>query len=210
MSRFRIPYLPLKANRVHEACGPGATAFASICCAQIDGPLLWIAEAWLPEGLSPLGMTQFADPGRLLLARTKDQAETLAVAEEALRAGALGLVVLELTRPLGLTAGRRLQLAAETGRCRGLCLIPEGMGSNAAETRWHAAPQFAPDAPANLTGTTTASGPDQMDSTPMRWSLIKNKTGTLGAWDVRWNHAARRLDVVSPAGQRPDTPEQAG
>lgn len=196
MTAGKIPYFPLRANRVHEVCGPGATAFAGVCCAQTPDPVLWITESWMGDGINPTGFGLFADPRRLLLARVRDQAEALATAEEALRAGALGLVIVELSKPLSLTAGRRLQLAAEAGHTRGLCLIPEGMGSNAAETRWHCAPLFE-----------TAEAPD---STLMRWSLIKNKSGTLGAWDVRWTHTARRLDVVSPAGQRPNSAGTAG
>jgi protein ImuA len=58
------------------------------------------------------------------------------------------------------------------------------MGSNAAETRWHCAPLFDPD-----------------DSTLQRWKLIKNKSGTLKAWDVRWHGETRRIIVVSEAGE---------
>lgn len=180
---------PLRPARMHEACGPGATSFAAMAAAQLRGELLWIREHWRPEGLNPLGLTAFLDPARLLIAQVKDQTEALAVAEEALRDGALPFVVVELGQPLGLTPGRRLQLAAKAGRSTGLCLIPEGMGSNATETRWHCAPVFDPT--------------PRDDSTLHRWELIKNKSGTLGAWHVRWDAAARRLGMVSPVGQRP-------
>ena len=89
---------------------------------------------------------------------------------------------MELNAPLDLTAGRRLQLAAKTGRSLGIALIPEGMGSNAAETRWQCAPVF-----------------DPQDSTLQRWELIKNKSGTLGVWNVRWSASSRRINVVSEA-----------
>lgn len=118
----------------------------------------------------------------------RDQTETLAVTEEALRDGSVPLVVLGITRRLNLREGRRLQLAAKAGNTTGLCLIPEGMGSNAAETRWHCTPVF-----------------DAGDSTLMRWKIIKNKSGTLGSWHVRWNATSHRFDVVSPAGERPDS-----
>lgn len=176
---------PPRPGRVHEACGPLAVAMAAAAAAQASG-LLWLRESWRPELINPLGLADYFDPARLLLAQTRDQTDTLAVAEESLRDGALPLVVIELTAPLSLTAGRRLQLAAKDGKTTGLCLIPEGMGSNAAETRWHCAPVFDPS-----------------DSTLMRWEIIKNKSGTLGAWHVRWNRASRRLDLVSPVGQRP-------
>lgn len=176
---------PLRAARVHEACGPGAVSFAAVVCARAGGQLLWVRESWLPEALNPLGLSAFFDPKSLLVAQARDQADALAVTEEALRDGAVSVVVTEITRPLDLREGRRLQLAARAGDTIGLCLIPEGMGSNAAETRWHATPLLDPQA---------------QDSTLMRWKIIKNKSGTLGAWDVRWNAASRRLDVVSPAG----------
>lgn len=179
---------PLKPARVHEVCGAGSTAFAAICAARGAGPVLWVRESWRPEGLNPVGLSGFFDPDRLLIAQAGNQIEALAVSEEALRDGAVPLVVVELGEPLALTPGRRLQLAAKTGGATGLCLIGMDMGSNAAETRWHAAP--VPDDAGS-------------DSTRMRWEIIKNKSGTNGAWDVRWIHATRRLDVVPPVGERP-------
>lgn len=193
MTRDLFTLFPPRKGRVHEATGPAAWGFAAAHAAQVTGPVLWIRESWLAEGLNPQGFATYADPARLLLAHAPGQTDALAVAEEALRDGAVPLVVVEITQPLSLKAGRRLQLAARAGRATGLCLIPQGMGSNAAETRWQCAPAF-----------------DESDSTLMRWELIKNKSGTLGVWDVRWDAAARRLDVVSPAGQRPGSQGAAG
>ena len=99
------------------------------------------------------------------------------------------LVIAEPQPPLSLTAGRRLQLAAEAGGTTGLMLIRDGQGSNAAETRWRCDP--------------VAAGPD---STLHRWSLIKNKSGTIGFWTVDWNGATAAVHLVSPAGKR-DQPE---
>ncbi|SLN67581.1 hypothetical protein PEL8287_03740 [Roseovarius litorisediminis] len=181
---------PLRRARVHEVCGSGAMGFAAVCVAQMQGDVLWIREVWRPEALNPVGLNAFFDPARMLVAQVKDQTEGLAVAEEALRDGALPLVVVELSQPLDLTKGRRLQLAAKIGKSTGLCLIPEGMGSNAAETRWQCTPFFNPAF-------------DPADSTLQRWEIIKNKSGTLRAWHVRWDAASRRLHVVSPAGKRP-------
>lgn len=177
---------PLRLGRVHEVCGPLAISFTLRAMAQTSGDLLWVRQSWLPEQLNPLGLEGF-NPSRLLMAQTKDQTDTLAVAEEALRDGAVSLVALEITAPLSLTAGRRLQLAAQASGATGLCLIPEGMGSSAAETRWHCAPVFDVD-----------------DSTLQCWTLIKNKSGTNGCWHVRWDAEARRIAVVSPAGNGSD------
>jgi protein ImuA len=186
---------PLRRGRVHEVCGPGLAGFAAIACASMEGHLFWLREGWREERLNPVGLARFVDPHRLLVAEARNQLDVLASAEEALRDGSLGFVILELSQPLGLPEGRRLQLAAGAGKTTGLCLIPEGMGSNAAETRWRAAPLHDPEGE---------------DSTLMRWSLIKNKSGTLGVWDVRWDHATHRLAVVSPAGERPGSAAAPG
>ena len=132
--------------------------------AKLDGQVLWVREGHRSEHLNPSGLYGFADPARLLMANVRHQTDGLAVAEEALRAGVLSLVVIETSKPLGLTPGRRLQLAAKAGDCLGLCLIPEGMGSNAAETRWRVQPVFD-------------ETPGASDSTLFHWSLIKNKSG---------------------------------
>ncbi len=186
MSADSLPAFPLRPARVHEVCGAGARGFAAIAAAPMTR-VLWLREAWLRETLNPVGLSAFLDPARLLVAQAPDQSDLLAVAEEALRDGAVPLVVLEISAALDLREGRRLQLAAKAGGATGLCLIPEGMGSNAAETRWQAMPIHDPRA--------------CDDSTLMRWDLIKNKSGTLGAWHVRWSTEARRLDLVSPAGE---------
>lgn len=171
---------PLRRARVHEVYGPGSMSFAAMAAA---GACLWIRESWLSDTLTPQGLLPMFDPALLLLARPKDQTDALAVAEEALKDGALPFVVLEITRPLNLREGRRLQLAAKEGGTTGLCIIPEGMGSNATDTRWRATPVF--DAA-------------EEDSTLMRWEIKRNKSGTLGAWNVRWDQKARRVHVVSP------------
>ncbi|WP_090737789.1 ImuA family protein [Paracoccus homiensis] len=180
-----ITAYPLRPARMHEVSGPAAVSFALRGAQESGADLLWVRERWQTGQLNPLGFDGF-DPARLLMAMTRDQTETLAVTEEALRDGSLRCVVAEITAPLGLTIGRRLQLAAQAGGTTGLCLTPEGMGSNAAETRWHCAPVFDPD-----------------DSTLQRWKLIKNKSGTLGTWHVRWDAEARRIAVVSPSGHGP-------
>lgn len=188
MSIHLPSFFPLRAGRVHEVCGPASTGFSAVAARASGSPVLWVQEAWLADWLSPLGVMPILDPAKLLLARTHDQTDSLAVAEEALKDGAVPFVVIEVTRPLDLREGRRLQLAARAGQTTGLCIIPEGMGSNAAETRWRAAPLF---------------DPTREDSTLMRWEIIKNKSGTIGAWNVFWNAQTHRLHVVPPAGERP-------
>ena len=178
------PCFPLKKGRAHEVCGPGAYFFALALAARIGGQVLWIREAWQQDQLNPTGFLEFLNPHNLLVARAKNQSEVLAAAEEALRSGANRIVVMELSKPLSLTEGRRLQLSARDGKAMALAIIPEGMGSNAAETRWSCAPVFDPS-----------------DSTRQCWKLIKNKSGTLGVWHVRWDAKARCVIMVPPAGE---------
>lgn len=180
---------PLRPARVHEAFGPGATAFAALACAHVTGDLLWLRESWRSDALNPVALTEFFDPSRMLLAEAPDQTEVLAAMEEALRDGAVALVVAEVFRPLDLRAGRRLQLAAEAGRSSGLCLIAEGAGSNAAETRWHVTPR-----------------PGTPGTVALHAELVKNKSGATGIWALDWAGHRLRVDGAAlpprPAPQR--------
>ena len=112
---------PPRRGRSHEATGPGAPAFAAILCGM-GKAALWLVEDWRGAALNPQGLAPFCDPDRLIVVHASGQTEMLAAMEEALRSGAVDTVVAELSRPLGLTEGRRLQLAAEAGRSLGLCL----------------------------------------------------------------------------------------
>ncbi len=172
-------HFPLKRSRTHEVCGPTALSFSFALAGETGGNVMRISEDWQASQINPVGLSAYLDPQYLLTSKVKNQDEGLAVMEESLRSGAVSLAVIELTKPLSFTAGRRLQLAAETGCSTGLCIIPEGMGNNAAESRWRCSPLF-----------------DPQDSTLQRWEIIKNKSGTLRAWDVRWDAETRRVIVV--------------
>lgn len=174
--------------RTHEICGPGAYVFAFALAARLGGHFMWVRENWDANRINPAGFSGFIDPSDLTVCNTKSQTESLAVAEETLRSGAVSLVVMKLSQPIGLTEGRRLQLAARDGKSTGLVIIPEGMGSNAAETRWRCMPVFD-------------ARPSSQDSTLQKWELIKNKSGTLGVWHVRWDTASRRIVMVSASGK---------
>jgi len=186
MHHPNLPFFPPLSARTHEVCGSGAYAFAFILAARLSGQCIWIREAWNSNQINPNGFSKFIDPSVLMFCNTKDQVQSLAVAEETLRSGAVPLVVTSLSKPLGLTEGRRLNLAARDGKSTGLAIILDGMGSNVAETRWRCTPIFDPKFVAQ-------------DSTLQKWELIKNKAGTLGAWHVQWNSTSRRLIMVSPS-----------
>lgn len=182
---------PLRLSRVHEVIGPAAYSFGLISAHHAGLPMLWIRKAGLASNLFPQGIAAFLSPDQILLARPADQTDSLAVAEEALKDKALKSVVLESQAPLNLREGRRLQLAAQSGGGMGLCLIRDGMGSNAAETRWICSPLYDPQGDGALE-----------DSTWMRWECIKNKSGTIGAWHVRWDRTAHRLHMVPAPSHR--------
>ena len=68
----------------------------------------------LPEGVG----------ARLHLIRPEGEVDLLWCVEEALRSAPIALVIAEPEKPLSLTAGRRLQLAAEAGRKGGQSVRP--------------------------------------------------------------------------------------
>lgn len=187
---------PLRNSRAHEVTGAGAVSFAMSVIARTSGPVIWIASQHQPERLHPGGMLQFCDPSRLIFSYGRTDLDLLWIAEEALRSGAAPVVVAQIQGDIDLTAGRRLQLAAEAGKALGLFLLPQGAGSNAAETRWECAPLYA-------------SGNDP-ESTLFSWQCMKNKAGTNGQWMVHWNDTTHRIDLVAAAGERTRPQAQAG
>ncbi len=169
----------LVPGRVHEATGQGRLAFALALAGRLAGPVLWVRDARAGDGLYAPGLAAFLDPARLVLARPTGALPVLQAVEEALRSGAVPLVVAELAEAPDLTASRRLQLAAGTGGGRGLCLLPEArLCSNAAETRWRCEPVVAP--------VPDGGGVPGSDAARQRWEIVKNKRGRPGAWEVRW------------------------
>ncbi|NEX44767.1 ImuA family protein [Pseudotabrizicola algicola] len=178
------PFALTKA-RVHEAEGLGRRAFALFQTLRHTGTVIWILPAHEPQrpmlrGL-PDGLSE-----RLLLITPKSETDLLWCVEESLRAAPVGLVIAEPQQVLSLTAGRRLQLAAEAGQTTGLMLIRAGQGSSATETRWHCTPKAATNA----------------DSTLHCWNLNKNKKGTAGSWVLNWHGASAAFDMVSETGER--------
>ena len=178
----------LRPARVHEAEGRGRRAFALFQAARHAGPLVWISPAHIPEVPMLRGLPQGVGE-RLHLLRPSSEADLLWCIEEALQAVPVGLVIAEPEKPLSFLAGRRQQLAAETGRTTGLMLIQTGAGSNAAETRWQCQP---------LAAQTKASA----DSTLHRWNIKKNKSGTIRDWTVNWDGTSPAFYMVSEARER--------
>lgn len=182
----------LRPHRVHEAEGRGRRSFALFQAVRHPGPLVWITPAHSPELPMLRGLPKGVGE-RLHLLRPSGETDLLWCVEEALRAVPVSLVIAEPEKPLSLTAGRRLQLAAEAGRTTGLMLIREDAGSNATETRWNCEPVAS-----------TAA-----DSTLHQWTLNKNKKGTIGSWILNWNGASAAVHMVSEARQRHEPADTA-
>lgn len=134
--------LDLAAGQVHELCGPARRMLAALVAARIGGMALWIQPAHEAERLCPQGLADLLDPARVIGVRAAKPAEALWAAEEALRSGVAGVVVVELAAPPPLVPVRRLRLAAEAGgrRMAALMLTPDRGGAAGVDSRWHAAP----------------------------------------------------------------------
>lgn len=146
-----LPGLVLARDRLHEFCGPARRTLALWAARGCEGAVVWIGP-WRPDGaLCPAGIHPFIEPGRLILAAGKTADEQLWAAEEALRSGAVGLVVADLAEAPGLTPVRRLHLAAGEGAeaarhlglvaVPGLLLLPGDGGAPGVESRWYLAPR---------------------------------------------------------------------
>jgi len=142
--------LTLRRGRVHELCGPSRVMLAALVMAKCTGPVVWIRPGWGAERLNAAGLQRLADPARLIFAAADREEGLLSATEEALRSGAVPLVVAELVTPPGLTPIRRLHLAAEAGAevarrdgaraPLGLILLPGAGGAQGVESRWQMTP----------------------------------------------------------------------
>ncbi len=177
--------LELARARVHELCGASRRVLTLTAAKALQGPVFWVRPSWLPGQLNPDGMHRFIDPSRLIFASPKRPEDLLWTMEEVLRAGIVPLVVADLPGPPGLTAVRRLHLAAEAGAESGagvpigLLLTPGVGGASGVESRW-------------------SLNPNHGDGGAEAWRLdrLRARTEPEKHWEVTGNKAG--LSLLSP------------
>jgi len=183
----RLPGGGLPLGRWHELTADGLevetaaapAAFAALMAAPLAGrgEVVWVMrrdDLWAP-GLAGLGFP----PERLIQVCARDEAEALAVMEDAL--STVGVVaVFGEVETVDLTAGRRLQLACEARGATGFVLRRRPFGGtanrqpagSAAATRWRVA--SAPSEP--------PQGEFGLGAPRFRVALERCRGGRTGAW----------------------------
>lgn len=175
----------LVRHALHEVAGPGAGFFAAALAGLAPGATAWISARSQASNIFPDGL-RFSrlDTENALFISAPDR-EVFWAMEQALRSAATAVVVAEASGHADFTQSRRLQLAARETGTLALLLTPEGAGrrrapASAAETRWRVAPRPAAGAPGY-------------------WlRLLKNKSGSLKAWEATWDAAAHRFRLAAP------------
>ena len=182
-----LPGGGLPLGRWHELSGEGLdsetaaapAAFAALAAAPLArrGAVVWVlrCDDLHAPGLAGLGFP----PERLIQVCARDEAEVLAVMEDALATAGVAAVFGEV-EGVDLVAGRRLQLACERRGATGFVIrrkpfggLPRGAAQGAgAATRWRVA--AAPSEPA----------PGEFGLGPPRWRAVLERCrgGRTGEW----------------------------
>ena len=195
----------LRVDALHEVAsaqpdwGDDAAAilFLAGIAARSEGTVLWIVRRrdLFAPGLYQAGL----NPDRLINAEAFDDAEVLAVMEDALRHRGLGAVIGEVRRA-GMTATRRLQLAAEGGPTLALLLRHHAKAGqdplahpSAAATRWRIG--SVPSAPLPVAGVGRA-----------RWrvALVRQRGGAPFELEMEACDETGRCALVAGLVDRPD------
>jgi len=181
----------LRKGALHEiyAARPGdeaaATGFAAGLAAKLMGrrPLLWIRQNFsaLENGeLSATGFLELGlDPDRIYLLRVHDANDALRAASDALSCAGMGAVVIELrgeAKVLDLVASRKLTLgAAQKGVSAILLRFNAKPEASTAETRWR------------ISARASDENDNNWGQPGFRAELVRNRRGSLGAWDMEWS-----------------------
>ena len=197
-----LPGGGLPLGRWHELGGEGleretgvsAAAFGARVSARlaVRGQVVWVLQRddLHAPGLSALGLP----PHRLIYVAVRDDAEALAAVEDALRTPGVAAAWGEIDR-VGLTAGRRLQLACETHGATGFVLRRRLHGrrreadreeGSAAATRWVVGPALSD--PGEAPG---------LGAPRWRVRLERCRGGRGGEWIVEASDETRPVRVVA-------------
>lgn len=203
----RLPGHGLATGVLHEVLGQGAdTEHATVASLLIGGllarfeptrPVLWAMQRddLFAPGLAGVGL----HPHRLILAECGQS--VLAVMEEALHHPGLAAVVGEVEGRLGLTASRRLQLAAEASGVTAFAIRrsrrfddPMLLAPSAAMSRWRigALPQPSRPQPADALP----------DRALWRLELLRCREASPFNWIVQACDARGRLADIIPAASQ--------
>ncbi len=190
----RLPGCGLPLGRWHEITGAGLeaevsaapAAFAALMAAPLAqrGEAVWVLrrdDLWAP-GLAGLGFR----PEKLIQVCARDEAEALAVMEDALATVGVSAVFGEV-EAVDLTAGRRLQLACEKRGSTGFVIKRRPYGGTArkaaagsvAATRWRVA--SAPSEP--------PAGEFGLGAPRFRVDLERCRGGRSGTWILQADQA---------------------
>lgn len=181
---------------LEDETGAAPAAFVGLLLRPLvkTGAVVWVARRsdLFAPGLAGLGFPA----ERLIQVRTRDEAETLSVLEDALSTQGVAAAVGEAEAP-DLTAGRRLQLACEKRGGFGVLLHRRPYGGRAGRdqavsgsasfSRWRIGPSPSPP-PA-----------DDIGLGPPRWrvELERCRGGRPGAWILEQSDAAHPFRLVS-------------
>ena len=201
----KLPGGGLPLGRWHEVCGAGLevetgaapAAFAALLARPLTaaGEAVWVFSR---DDLFAPGLTGLGFPAeRLIQVCARDEAEALAVMEDALSTVGVSAVIGEV-EDVDLTAGRRLQLACERRGGTGFVIRRRPFGGaarragagGAAATRWRVAP--APSEP--------PAGEFGLGAPRFRVELERCRGGRTGAFLFEAGAAYSReaLDVPHP------------
>ena len=202
-----LPARGLRCGALHEVSEAGAAAeygalsalFTASILARLPGPVLWCLRGRDLFAPSLVGVGLM--PGRIVFAEPGSDTDVLPAIEEGLRTPGLAAVVGEVAR-LGLTASRRLQLAAER---TGVMAIAIRRWRNSAEqevgeaeptvalTRWRVSPQ-------------PGAGPPQPGLPRARWLIELTRArgaDTPRSWILDAPDATGRLRLPADVVDRP-------
>ncbi|MAG96849.1 MAG: hypothetical protein QF797_04160 [Alphaproteobacteria bacterium] len=215
-----LPGAGLARGCLHEVvvgpAGQGAAlGFASLLLARLANlegpaaPVLWcqrLDDVYERGALYGPGLAAFGlDPGQLIVARGRRDAEVLWAMEEGLRVPALAAVLGEV-EALDFTPSRRLQLAAGASGVTALVLRQDGeLGSTAAATRWRVAPLAGQPRTARI-------GDQSAEVSPRsRWhlELLRCRGGAPADWQVEWHDETGDFAVAAELQQRPNRAQAA-